>query len=39
MFFENYSKLCAEKGLSPNKVAKELSIASGTVSELSLIHI
>lgn len=33
MFFENFRKLCAEIGKSPNKVAKELSISSGAVSE------
>ena len=33
MFWENYLKLCQSKGLSPNAVAKELSIASGPVTE------
>ena len=33
MFWTIFVKLCALKGLSPNKVAKELHIASGTVSE------
>ena len=33
MFWENFEKLCKEKGMSPNAVAKELSIASGTVTE------
>lgn len=33
MFFEIFGKLCAEVGKSPNKIAKELSISSGAVSE------
>ena len=33
MFWENYLSLCARSGKSANAVAKELSIASGTVSE------
>ena len=33
MFWQNYLSLCAERGKSANAVAKELSIASGTVSE------
>lgn len=33
MFFEIFAKLCAEIGKSPNGVAKELSISSGSVSE------
>ena len=33
MFFETFCKLCQSKGMSANGVAKELSIASGTVSE------
>ena len=33
MFWENYLSLCAKKGKSANAVAKELSIASGTVTE------
>ena len=33
MFWTIFVKLCALRGLSPNKVAKELHIASGTVSE------
>ena len=33
MFWTIFEKLCALKGLSPNAVAKELHIASGTVSE------
>ena len=33
MFFETYNQLCKNIGKSANKVAKELSIASGTVSE------
>lgn len=33
MFFEKYSDLCSKAGKSPNKVAKELSISSGSVTE------
>lgn len=33
MFFETFCKLCQSKGMSANGVAKELSIATGTVSE------
>lgn len=33
MFFDMFCQLCKEKGMSANGVAKELSIASGTVSE------
>ena len=33
MFWETYTDLCSKKGESPNQVAKNLSIASGTVSE------
>jgi transcriptional regulator with XRE-family HTH domain len=33
MFLEKFLNLCAKKGLSPNAVAKELGIASGTISE------
>ena len=33
MFFDVYSKLCIERGKSPNTVAKELGIASGTITE------
>jgi len=33
MFWEIYVDLCSKKGESPNKVAKNLSIASGTVTE------
>ena len=33
MFWEIFEKLCKEKGMSPNAVAKDLSIASGTVTE------
>lgn len=32
MFWEKYVKLCANKGTSPNAVAKELSISSGAVT-------
>ena len=32
MFWKKYKILCYEKGLSPNAVAKELSISSGTVT-------
>lgn len=32
MFWNIFFSLCAEKGRSPNAVAKELSIASGTVT-------
>lgn len=33
MFWENFYKLCLNNGLSANAVAKELNIASGTVTE------
>ena len=33
MFWEKFSLLCAQKGVSPNAAAKELSIASGTITE------
>ena len=33
MFFNNYESLCRNKGLSPNAVAKTLSISSGSVTE------
>lgn len=33
MFFELFKKLCQENGKSPSAVAKDLKIASGTVSE------
>ena len=33
MFWENFQKLCSEAGKSPNAVAKELRISSGTVTE------
>lgn len=33
MFWDRYSDLCAKKGESPNAVAKNLKIASGTVTE------
>ena len=33
MFFNIYENLCRQKGLSPNAVAKQLSISSGAVSE------
>lgn len=33
MFFDTFCQLCKNKGVSPNGAAKELSIASGTVSE------
>lgn len=33
MFFDMFCQLCKEKGMSANGVAKDLSIASGTVSE------
>ena len=32
MFWNNYVTLCAKRGVSPNAVAKSLSIASGTVT-------
>ena len=32
MFWEKYVMLCANKGISPNAVAKELSISSGSVT-------
>lgn len=33
MFWKNFIKLCAEKGVSPNAVARELSISSGAVTK------
>lgn len=33
MFWQNFIKLCAERGLSPNAVARELSISSGAVTK------
>lgn len=33
MFWNNFIKLCAEKGVSPNAVARELSISSGAVTK------
>ena len=33
MFWKNYLKLCKDKGLSPNAVAKGLNISSGSVTE------
>ena len=33
MFWNNFTQLCASKGLSPNGVAKELSISSGSVTK------
>lgn len=33
MFFDNFCFLCNQKGVSPNKIAKELSISSGSVTE------
>ena len=33
MFWKRFNYLCAKKGISANAAAKELSIASGTVSE------
>jgi transcriptional regulator with XRE-family HTH domain len=33
MFWEIYSNLCASRKSSPNRVAKELSISSGAVTE------
>lgn len=32
MFWDNFVKLCDEKGEKPNPVAKKLSIASGTIT-------
>ena len=32
MFWDIYTALCAKQGVSPNAVAKSLSIASGTVT-------
>ena len=32
MFWSNFSALCAEKGMSPNAVARELAIPSGSVT-------
>ena len=31
-YWEKYASLCAAKGKSPNKVAEELGVASGTVT-------
>lgn len=33
MFWKNYLKLCKDKGLSPNAVAKGLNVSSGSVTE------
>ena len=33
MFWEKFSSLCADRGISPNAAAKSLSIASGTVTK------
>ena len=33
MFWNTYTTLCAKQGVSPNAVAKSLSIASGTVTK------
>ena len=33
MFWKNYFELCATKNQSPNAIAKELQISSGSVSE------
>ena len=33
MFWNNYCKLCSNKGLSPNAAAKEIGISSGSVTE------
>lgn len=32
MFWKNFYSLCSDRGKSPNGVAKELSIASGTIT-------
>ena len=32
MFWENYTDLCREKGISPNKAASEIGISSGSVT-------
>lgn len=32
MFWDNYYRLCAKEGKTPNKVAAELEISSGTVT-------
>jgi transcriptional regulator with XRE-family HTH domain len=32
VFWSNFSALCAEKGMSPNAVARELAIPSGSVT-------
>ena len=32
MFWENFSRLCLDKGKSPNAVAKELGISSGSIT-------
>ena len=33
MFWDNYYNLCLQKGISPNRAAKDMSISSGTVTE------
>ncbi len=33
MFWDNFVKLCAEKNVKPNPVAKELGISSGAVTK------
>ena len=35
MFWENFSYLCSKAGLSPNAVAKELGIPSGSITAWS----
>lgn len=32
MFWDNFEKLCRKKGMSPNAVAKELELSSGSVT-------
>jgi transcriptional regulator with XRE-family HTH domain len=33
MFWDNYYNLCIQKGISPNRAAKDMNISSGTVTE------
>lgn len=32
MFWENYSELCKQKNISPNKAAAEIGVSSGSVT-------
>lgn len=33
MFWENFNRLCNEKGVTPNRAAKEIGIPSGSVTD------